>query len=107
MLLLSCYCYTTIVRMQSLESGLVGTQRSYLIRKIFLRRRASYPPREVSRLTRLRPLALRAAVTDGEVEAAADESITWEQLAALAVDRWGIEAIEADLGDDAATQLPP
>jgi hypothetical protein len=86
--------------------GLVGSQRRYLIRKIFLRRRATYTLRDVSRLTRLRPLALRAAIADGEVEAT-NESISWEQVAALAIDRWGIEAIEADLGDDAAKQLPP
>ena len=33
--------------------------------------------------------------------------ITWPQLAALALDVWGIETIERELGEEAAQALPP
>ena len=85
----------------------VSTQRHDRIRRIFLYRRESYGIAEVQRLTGLRPLALRRAIKEGEIEATSDLRITWPQLAAIAVDQWGIETIEAELGEVAVQHLPP
>jgi hypothetical protein len=90
-----------------IETDLVRTRRRHRIRSIFLHRRESYGLGEVQRLTGLRPIALRRAIAEGEIEAAADLRITWQQLAAIAVDQWGIEIIEEELGEVAAQHLPP
>jgi hypothetical protein len=93
-------------------SGLVSTQRHYRIRSIFLNRRESYGLSEARRLSGHSPTALRRAIANGEIEATettpGDYRIPWLSLAALAVDTWGVEAIEEELGaTHSSFILPP
>jgi hypothetical protein len=93
-------------------TGLVSTQRHYRIRSIFLARRESYGVREAARLTGRKYDDIRRAIRDGEIEAVAtspnDWRIPWVSLAAIAVDMWGIEAIELELGPKQTSfVLPP
>jgi len=95
-----------------ITSGLVSTQRHYRIRSIFLARRESYGLNEARRLTGRSTESLRRAIRDGEIEAIEiapnDWRIPWVSMAALAVDTWGIEAIEAELGPkETSFILPP
>jgi len=94
--------------------GLVGSERRYRIRRIFLNRQDWYMPRLVTRLTGILPARVRAMIETGELEAVPAEKpwdkswrIRWPQLAALALDIWPIEVIEQELGEEAAQVLPP
>ena len=67
-------------------------------------------PRLITHLTGILPNRLRAMLETGELEAVAVEKswcIRWSQLAALAIDQWGIEVIEQELGEEARDVLPP
>jgi hypothetical protein len=91
-------------------TGLVETKRRFRIRSIFMNRRESYGLNEVRRLTGRSPESIRCAVRDGEMAAshgADDYRLTWPQVARIAVDLWGMEAIEDELGPVKASYILP
>ncbi|HXA18880.1 MAG TPA: hypothetical protein VN380_17935 [Thermoanaerobaculia bacterium] len=93
-------------------SSLVSTQRHYRIRSIFLAPRESYSVGEARRLTGKSQEELRRAISEGELEATEIAPNTWRipwvSIAGLAVDIWGLEAIEHDMGPKATYDtLPP
>jgi hypothetical protein len=94
------------------ESQRAVVTRRDRIRGLFLDRRESYGPDDVLALTGIAAERVRAAIEEGEVEGELLPDgfrIVWEQLAALALDVWGIDAIDVEeaLGADAGRVLPP
>jgi hypothetical protein len=103
--------YYRVTMKSMIVSGLVETKRRFRIRSIFLNRRDSYGLNEARRLTGHSPRAIRQAIHDGEIEATetapGEFRIGWVQVAAVAVDTWGVAAIEEELGNTHASFILP
>jgi hypothetical protein len=100
----------------SQESQRAVVTRRERIRKLFLDRRESYGPDDVLALTGIAAERVRAAIEQGEIDGEVEGEllpdgfrIVWEQLAALALDVWGIDAVDVEeaLGGDAVRVMPP
>jgi hypothetical protein len=98
------------------ESQRAVVTRRERIRRLFLDRRESYGADDVQALTGIAPERVRAAIEQGEIDGEVEGEllpggfrISWEQLAVLALDVWGIDVVDVEeaLGADAVRVLPP
>jgi hypothetical protein len=83
------------------------------VRQLFLRPLDVYGAREAEGVTGIAAERVVVAIEEGEIEgellAGGGFRVTWEQLALLAMDVWGLDAVGVEelLGDDASGVLPP
>jgi len=87
------------------------TDRRHSIRRIFLSPRESYSLLDASKLLGMTPTALRYAVEEAKQydceRVRGTIRFTWAQLAHIAIDKWTLRTIEAELGEDVGRALPP
>lgn len=79
------------------------------IRHIFLQHRPHVSIMTAAILLGWSYARMRAAIAAGEIETNVTPLATWvwrEELIAIAVEQWPLDAIEAALGEDAASVLP-
>jgi hypothetical protein len=79
--------------------------------ELFAKRQPAYARTDVLRLIGISDAQLDAAIANGTIQVEANDRgtsvVPWEDVAALALEDWTLRMIEAALGDDALTVIPP
>lgn len=84
----------------------ITSKRRWQVRRIFILRRDTYTISEAVKLLSIPRKELAARIKRKEIDAEGDR-LTWQTVAYLALEQWGVAEVEAALGDDARRVLPP